>query len=74
MTGEVDLFGNITKIGGLDHKMIGAKMAGIKLVLISKENEDDVEDIKKEFKYIFDNNFKYKIVERIEEAVKEFLI
>ena len=74
MTGEVDLLGNITKIGGLDHKMIGAKMAGIKLVLISKENEDDIEDIKKDFKDIFDDTFKYKIVEKIDEAVKEFLI
>jgi ATP-dependent Lon protease len=74
MTGEVDLLGNITKIGGLDHKMIGAKMAGIRLVLISKENEDDIEDIKKDFKDIFDDTFKYKIVEKIEEAVKEFLI
>lgn len=74
MTGEVDLLGNITKIGGLDHKMIGAKMAGIRLVLISKENEDDIEDIKKDFKDIFDDTFKYKIVEKIDEAVKEFLI
>jgi ATP-dependent Lon protease len=74
MTGEVDLLGNITKIGGLDHKMIGAKMAGIRLVLISKENEDDIEDIKKDFKDIFDDTFKYKIVEKIDEAVQEFLI
>jgi ATP-dependent Lon protease len=74
MTGEIDLLGNITKIGGLEHKLIGAKMAGVKLVLISKENEEDIEDIKKDFGDLFDDNFKYKIVEKIEEAVKEFLI
>jgi len=74
MTGEIDLQGNITKIGGLDHKLIGAKMAGVKLVLISKENEEDIIDIIKDFSDLFDDSFKYKIVTKIEEAVKEFLL
>jgi ATP-dependent Lon protease len=74
MTGEVDLLGNITKIGGLNHKLIGAKMAGIKKVLISKENEEDLDDIKKDFKDLFDDSFKYKIVSKINEAVEEFII
>jgi ATP-dependent Lon protease len=74
MTGEIDLLGNITKIGGLEHKLIGAKMAGIKLVLISKENEEDIVDIKKDFKDIFNNDFKYKIVKKIEDAIDEFLL
>jgi ATP-dependent Lon protease len=74
MTGEIDLLGNITKIGGLEHKLIGAKMAGVKLVLISKENEEDIDDIKKDFTDLFDDNFKYKIVEKIEKAVEEFLV
>jgi ATP-dependent Lon protease len=74
MTGEIDLMGNLTKIGGLEHKLIGAKMAGVKFVLISKENEDDIEDIKKEFKDLFDDTFKYKIIRTIDEAIDEFLI
>jgi ATP-dependent Lon protease len=74
MTGEIDLLGNVTKIGGLDHKLIGAKMAGVNLVLISKENEEDVEDIKKDFKDLFDENFKYKIITNINEAVDEFMV
>jgi ATP-dependent Lon protease len=74
MTGEVDLLGNITKIGGLNHKLIGSKMAGIKKVLISKENEEDLEDIKKDFKDLFDDSFSYKIVSKINEAVEEFII
>lgn len=74
MTGEIDLLGNITKIGGLDHKLIGAKMAGVTKVLISKENEEDLVDIKKEYKDLFDENFEYKIVSKINEAVDEFLI
>jgi ATP-dependent Lon protease len=74
MTGEIDLLGNITKIGGLDHKLIGAKMAGVTKVLISKENEEDLVDIKKEYKDLFDDNFEYKIVSKINEAVDEFLL
>ena len=74
MTGEIDLLGNITKIGGLEHKLIGAKMAGIKLVLISKENEEDIIDIKKDFTDLFDDTFKYKIISKIDEAIDEFII
>jgi len=74
MTGEIDLLGNITKIGGLDHKLIGAKMAGIKKVLISKENEEDIEDIKKDYTDLFDNTFSYKLISKINEAVNEFIL
>ena len=38
MTGEVNLNGAITAIGGLQRKLIGAKRAGVKLVLIPQEN------------------------------------
>ena len=74
MTGEIDLLGNVTKIGGLDHKLIGAKMAGINLVLISKENEEDLNDIIKDFKDLFDSTFSYKIITSIQEAVSAFLL
>jgi ATP-dependent Lon protease len=74
MTGEIDLLGNVTKIGGLDHKLIGAKMAGINLVLISKENEEDLNDIIKDFKDLFDSTFSYKIITSIQEAVFAFLL
>lgn len=40
-TGEVDIHGNITKIGGLHYKLFGALAAGVKQVFISRENEDD---------------------------------
>ena len=48
MTGEIDLLGNVTKIGGLEYKINGAKKAGITKILISKENEEDYKKIKKE--------------------------
>lgn len=45
MTGEVTLRGNILAIGGLNEKLLAAKHAGIKTVLIPKENEDDLTDM-----------------------------
>ena len=47
MTGEIDLSGNIKKIGGLISKLSGAKKAGVKTVLIPNENLEDLELIRK---------------------------
>ena len=38
MTGEIDLHGNVTIIGGLQCKIEGARRAGVRLVLIPREN------------------------------------
>ena len=45
MTGEVTLRGNILPIGGLNEKLLAAKQAGIKTVLIPKQNEVDVSEM-----------------------------
>jgi len=55
ITGEIELTGKITKIGGLISKLQGAKLAGIKKVLISEENSDDIEEIKIKYPEIVDN-------------------
>jgi len=55
ITGEIELTGKITKIGGLISKLQGAKLAGIKRVLISIENEDDVTEIKEKYPEIIEN-------------------
>jgi endopeptidase La len=47
MTGEIDLHGNVHAIGGLDAKLEGAKRAGVELVLVPKDNEDDYKKILK---------------------------
>jgi ATP-dependent Lon protease len=69
MTGEVDLQGNVTKIGGLVHKLYGAKSAGVRLVLISKENAEDVEEIVKENPDLFDQSFAFNLVENVGDVV-----
>ncbi len=45
MTGEVNLRGNVTEIGGLKEKLLAAHRSGIKTVLIPQDNEKDIEEI-----------------------------
>lgn len=47
MTGEVNLRGNVTAIGGLKEKLLAALRGGIKTVLIPQDNEKDLADIPK---------------------------
>jgi len=47
MTGEVTLTGQVLPIGGLKEKLLAAHRAGIKEVLIPKENEKDLADMPK---------------------------
>lgn len=69
MTGEITLRGRVLPIGGLKEKLLAAKNAKIKTVLVPKENKSDVEDISSEI--IEDLNIVY--VEKMEEVLKEAL-
>lgn len=48
MTGEISLRGKVLPIGGLKEKLLAAKQAGMKKVLIPQENESDLEEISEE--------------------------
>lgn len=48
MTGEINLRGKVMPIGGLKEKLLAAKNAGIKTVLIPKKNEPMLDEISKE--------------------------
>ncbi len=50
MTGEVTLRGRVLPIGGLKEKLLAAKLAGIKTVLVPEKNKNDVEEISAEIK------------------------
>ncbi len=74
MTGEIELTGRITKIGGLNFKLIGAKKAGVKLVFVPKENAKDLDEIKTKYPTLIDENFQVKYFEYIDEIIDEILI
>jgi ATP-dependent Lon protease len=50
MTGEITLRGRVLPIGGLKEKILAAKTAGIKSVLVPKGNQKDINEISKEIK------------------------
>ena len=62
MTGETTLRGRVTAVGGIREKILAAKRAGITELILSEENQKDVEEIKAEyvegltFHYVRTNN------------------
>ncbi len=49
MTGEITLRGQVLPVGGIKEKMLAAKRAGIKDILLCRQNEKDVEEINKAY-------------------------
>jgi len=66
MTGEITLRGRVLEIGGVKEKVIAGHRAGLKTIILPKDNKKDLEDvpalIKKEIKFIF--------AEKIDDALK----
>jgi ATP-dependent Lon protease len=57
MTGEITLRGKVLPVGGIKEKVLGARRAGIKTIVLPKRNEKDLEDIpanvRGEMRFIF---------------------
>ena len=49
MTGETTLRGRVTAVGGIREKILAAKRAGITELILSEENQKDIEEIKPEY-------------------------
>ena len=70
MTGEITLRGKVLPIGGLKEKLLAAKMAGVKTVLVPKENEKDTEEISEEIR----DGLKIHYVECMDEVADYALV
>ncbi len=70
MTGEITLRGRVLAVGGIKEKILAAKRAGIKEIILCVDNKKDIEDIKKD--YIKDLKFHY--VEQMIDVVKLALL
>lgn len=49
MTGEITLRGKVLPVGGIKEKILAARRAGIKEIILCEENRHDVEEIKQEY-------------------------
>jgi len=61
MTGEITLRGKVLPVGGIKEKILAAKRASIREIIVSEENRKDVEDIKE----IYIRGLKFQYVESI---------
>ena len=65
MTGEITLQGRVLPIGGLKEKILAAKRAGIKEVILPRRNEKDLEDIPKNIRKIM----KFHLADKMDEVL-----
>lgn len=65
MTGEMTLRGRVLPVGGIKEKILAAKRAGVKTIVISEDNRKDVEDIKN----IYVSGLEFHYVKTIEDVI-----
>ena len=70
MTGEITLRGRVLPIGGLKEKVLGAHRAGIKVIIIPKGNEADIEDVPEDVRSVL----AFHPVETLNEVLKIALV
>jgi ATP-dependent Lon protease len=66
MTGEVTLRGRVLEIGGVKEKVIAGHRAGLRTIVLSKDNKKDLEDIPKRTK----NDIKFVFTSNLDEVLK----
>ncbi len=70
MTGEITLRGKVLPVGGIREKILAAKRAGIKEIILCSQNKTDIDDIKKEYL----KGLKFHYVDSIAEVLKTALL
>lgn len=67
MTGEISLRGAVLPVGGIKEKVIAAHRAGIKRIILPKDNKKDLDDIPEDVK----NELEFIFAETVEDVIKE---
>ena len=69
MTGELTLTGKVLPVGGIKEKVLAAHRAGIKTLILPKQNEKDLEDIPEKVKKEIDFHFVDKMMDVLKIAL-----
>ena len=67
MTGEMTLRGRVLPVGGIKEKILAAKRAGVKEIIISEDNRKDIEDIKP----VYIEGLSFRYVKTIDDVISE---
>ena len=70
MTGEISLTGRVLAIGGLKEKVLAARRAGVKKVVLPDRNRQDLEDIPDDVR----QDVELVFVEDVRKAITEVLL
>jgi ATP-dependent Lon protease len=70
MTGEITLRGQVLPVGGIKEKVLAAHRAGLKTVIIPKQNDKDLEDIPDEAR----ESLRFVLVERVDDVFNAALV
>ncbi len=64
MTGEITLRGQVLPVGGIKEKVLAAHRAGLKTVILPRQNEKDLDDLPEEVR----NSLKFVLAERVDDV------
>ena len=70
MTGEITLRGKVLPVGGIREKVLAAHRAGIRKVLLPKENEPDIQDIPEAVR----DEMEFVLIKHVKDALKQVLV
>lgn len=69
MTGEITLRGQVLPIGGVKEKVLAAHRAGLKMVILPRRNEKDLDDVPEEIR----KQMKFVYADRVEDVINAAL-
>jgi ATP-dependent Lon protease len=70
MTGEITLRGQVLPVGGVKEKVLAAHRAGLKSVILPRQNEKDLEDVPDEVRA----SLKFVLAERVDDVFQAALV
>lgn len=70
MTGEITLRGKVLPVGGIREKVMAAHRAGIRKVLLPRENEPDIQEIPEAVR----NEMEFVLLDTVDDALQQVLV